>query len=219
MSRVPCVQCGKKYRDDKELCPRCGYPNPTRFQDLSSLETPLDQTASTSRMKICEDCGQTISRRALACPHCGAPQGSALSRKPDWGFEWKSDASIGSFPLIHVAIGRKNGKLRVAKGVIAIGQFAIGLITVAQFGVGILFGFGQFILGTTALAQFAIAALFGIGQFATGFVAIGQFAVGTYALAQIALAKHAWTPEFQDPAAVEFFRNLASMVGFVGPKP
>ena len=118
------------------------------------------------------------------------------------------------YPIVHIAFGRTaDNKLRVAKGVIAIGQFAIGLITIAQFGVGFLFGFGQFIVGFTAIAQFAIAAYFGLGQFATGYTAIGQIAFGHFVLAQIGMGTHVWSTKIHDPAALKYFHDLLSQIG------
>ena len=62
--------------------------------------------------------------------------------KPDsaasWGFEWKTEANLLGLPYIHIAMGRdrQSGKILVAKGVIAIGQFAIGKYVLAQAGFG-----------------------------------------------------------------------------------
>lgn len=85
---------------------------------------------------------------------------------------------------MHIVNGRdENGKIRVAKGWIAIGQFAIGVIAIGQFGIGILFGIGQLAIGSVAIGQFAIGGLFGGGQFATGLIAMGQYVVGYYGLA------------------------------------
>jgi len=128
--------------------------------------------------------------------------------------DWRSEATFLGRPLIHVAYGRdQNGKLRVARGFIAIGQFAIGYITLAQFGIGWIFGLGQFVFGCLTIGQFAGGILFGLGQFATGYAAIGQFAFGCYVMCQTGLGSYMWTPEFRDPAAVEFFRELAAEVG------
>jgi hypothetical protein len=159
-------------------------------------------------LTTCRECQAQVSTEAMICPHCGAPgpgQQVFLRR----GFEWKSSRTVLGYPLVHIALGRDSrGKRLVAKGVIAIGQFAIGLITVAQFGVGLLFGFGQFIFGCTVVAQFAGGLLLGIGQFATGYAAIGQFVLAYYGLAQLGLAKFMWgAGKFgrKDPAAVNFF--------------
>ncbi len=156
----------------------------------------------------CRECGKEVSTQASTCPHCGAP----WPADPDWrgwGFEWTSVATFWGYPLVHVAFGRNaQGKWRVAKGVIAIGQFAIGAVAVAQFGVGLVFGFGQFILGLAALAQFAGGVLLGVGQLATGYVAIGQAVLGYYGLAQTGLAEFLWSSKRKDPEAMAFFRYL-----------
>lgn len=130
------------------------------------------------------------------------------------GFEWRTQAEYYGYPLVCVALGRNGrGGMRVAKGWIAVGQFAFGLITFAQVGVGILFGFGQVMVGLTAVSQVAVTLLFGIGQLATGYVAIGQMALGYYVLCQVGLGWHVWRQGFQDPAAVDFFTRLAERMG------
>lgn len=153
----------------------------------------------------CRECQHEVSAVARACPQCGAP----FPGRPHWqgtGCDWKSRTTICGYPVVHIAYGRDaRGRLRVAKGVIAIGQFAIGLITIAQFGVGFLFGFGQFFVALTAVAQVAITPLCGIGQFATGYVAMGQMAVGYYALGQIAYGVHVWSVNRRDLVALALF--------------
>ncbi len=161
-------------------------------------------------LTVCRECQAQVSTEALVCPHCGAPGPSqpALRRR---GFEWKSSRTFLGYPLVHIAVGRDSqGKRLVAKGIIAIGQFGVGLITVAQVGVGLLFGFGQFILGLTAVAQFAGGLLLGIGQFATGYAAVGQFVLAYYGLAQMGLGKFLWTAgKFgrKDRQAWQFFQS------------
>ncbi|KJU86583.1 hypothetical protein MBAV_001222, partial [Candidatus Magnetobacterium bavaricum] len=80
----------------------------------------------------CRDCAREVSAEAFACPHCGAP----YPYRGSWngtGVDWKSDIKVMGYPLVNVAYGRdKDGKRRVAKGVIAIGQFGIGVVTIAQ---------------------------------------------------------------------------------------
>ena len=215
MARIRCNHCGKKFPADYTNCPYCGLTNIPRRNSGESEKSALTGKDNSSLLSTCPDCGHSVSRRAISCPQCGAPLAAGPSpyRKPDWGIEWKSQASIGSWPLIHVAIGRKNGRLMVARGVIAIGQFGIGLITIAQFGVGLLFGFGQFVLGLTVVAQFAIGLIFALGQFAVGYVAIGQFAAGYYILCQIGFGEFVWSMARKDPEAVAFFQQLASQIG------
>ncbi len=166
----------------------------------------------------CRECEKEISTEARSCPHCGAP----WPAKEEWkgsGVDWKSNATWYGFPLVHVAFGRDaQGKLRVAKGVIAIGQFAVGAIAFAQLGIGIIFGFGQFIFAPIAIGQFAIALLFGLGQIATGYIAIGQVVLAYYGLCQAGYAAHLWSSAHKDPEAVEFFRQLADKARLLADK-
>jgi hypothetical protein len=125
------------------------------------------------------------------------------------GFEYKTKAHIYGWPLVHVAFGRdEGGKFRVAKGIIAVGQFGIGLITFAQLGLGVLFGFGQLMGGLIAIGQVAPAVFFGIGQLTTGHVAIGQLAIGDWVLAQMGIGIHVWSTTTSDPEAVAYFTGL-----------
>ena len=87
-------------------------------------------------MNACPACHQSVSTTAEICPHCGAP-GPASQTRQATGYEWKSNATFLRIPWIHVAWGKDaRGKRRVAMRIIAIGQFAIGGITIAQFGFG-----------------------------------------------------------------------------------
>ena len=161
----------------------------------------------------CRICGQTIRADAKHCPHCGTPDPAQGAIKAS-GFEWKTEAEFLGYPLIHVATGRDvNGRLRVAKGVIAIGQYAVGAFTIAQFGVAFVFGLGQFMAGPIVIGQAAIGLLFGLGQIATGYAAIGQLAIGCYAIGQTGIAQHFYGPGRPDPLALEFFRSWAEKIG------
>lgn len=133
-----------------------------------------------SGLTTCRSCMKEVSREALTCPHCGAPH-PARQNWQGWGYEWKSKQTVCGLPLVHVAFGRdKEGKIRVAKGVVAVGQFAVGAITIAQFGVGAIFGLGQFVAAPLAIGQFALG-LAAIGQIAIGLAyGLGQFATGIW---------------------------------------
>jgi predicted Ser/Thr protein kinase len=136
----------------------------------------------------CRECRGTVSPDAESCPHCGAPR-PAVPDFRGWGFEWKSKTTILGIPLVHIAFGRgRDRRWRVARGILAIGQFAVGIVTFAQFGIS-LFGVGQFLLGWAVAAQFAGASLAGLGQFASGAVfSMGQLALGNVHDAQFGLA-------------------------------
>ncbi|RMG53066.1 MAG: zinc ribbon domain-containing protein [Acidobacteria bacterium] len=107
-------------------------------------------------MKPCRECQHQVSEHAISCPNCGAPY-PWKDRWEGWGFEYKSRMAIGSLPLIHVSFKyRPDRKPVVAKGVIAVGQFGVGLINISQFGIGVI-SIGQFAIGMWVVAQFALA--------------------------------------------------------------
>ncbi len=165
---------------------------------------PLDQ---------CRECENVVSSEARRCPHCGARYPARPVWK-GWGYEWKTQASLAGWPLVHIAIGRDaRGRWRVARGIVAIGQFGIGLVTIAQFGVGALFGLGQVTVGLTGIGQAAACVYFAVGQLAVAGVAIGQLVIGRYGLGQAGYAQYLWSVEEKDPVAVEFFTALAGFLG------
>jgi hypothetical protein len=168
----------------------------------------------------CRECNNQVSDVAIFCPHCGAPRPAQKNWRGS-GIDWKTNACIWGFPLIHVAFGRnQQGRLRVAKGVIAVGQFGIGLFTFAQFGIGLIFGFGQFIGACFALGQFGMGLFIGVGQFASGIVAVGQFVIGIYGLAQAGWAKYLWSSGRTDMEAVALFYTIYdALCRFVGITP
>jgi len=104
----------------------------------------------------CRECGHRVSKMAFSCPGCGTPY-PANKKLDGWGFEYKSKWNIFGLPLIHISLKyRPNGVPVPAKGVIAIGQFGIGLINISQFGIGLI-SLSQFTIAGFALAQIAFA--------------------------------------------------------------
>ena len=107
-------------------------------------------------MKACRECRGQVSEQAFACPHCGAPL-PAKEKWDGWGYEYKSEATMFGWPLLHISFKyRPNRAPVVARGIFAIGQFGCGVVTIAQFGVGLV-SVCQFALGGWALAQFGVA--------------------------------------------------------------
>jgi hypothetical protein len=107
-------------------------------------------------MTTCRECKHPVSPDAFACPGCGAPY-PAKAKWDGYGFEYKSETNLFGLPLLHVSFKyRPNRMPVVAKGFIAIGQFACGGFTLSQFGVGLV-SISQFTLAGFALAQFAAA--------------------------------------------------------------
>lgn len=186
-----------------------GMGEPDALAQWLRAHSPVEEAAaSDGRLAACRSCRREVSLEAHTCPHCGAPFPARQAWR-GWGYEWKSPRTLWGWPLVHIAFGRDaRGKLRVARGIIAIGQFAIGGITIAQFGVGALFGLGQFVIAPIAIGQMGLGLLLGIGQLATGYVAVGQMAFGVWVRAQFGLGAHVWSTLQQAPEAVSFFRRL-----------
>ncbi|MGD9332948.1 MAG: hypothetical protein PVJ53_16670 [Desulfobacterales bacterium] len=107
-------------------------------------------------LTACRECQHPVSQNAVACPGCGAPY-PAKVKWDGYGFEYKSETTLFGLPLLHVSFKyRPNRTPVVAKGVIAIGQFACGGFTLSQFGLGLI-SISQFTIAGGALAQFALA--------------------------------------------------------------
>lgn len=138
-------------------------------------------------------------------------QANGVSRAT--GFHWSTRTRIFGIPLVSVAFGTdERGKTRVAKGIVAVGQFGFGAITVAQFGVGILFGIGQVVGGLAVVGQFAFGLLVGVGQLAFGLFAVGQFVAGVYAMGQMGWATYLWSESTKDMEAIAMFYTIKMIV-------
>jgi len=156
----------------------------------------------------CRECQKEVSTEAPTCPHCGTVF-PAHREYQGTGYEWKSARTYFGYPLVHIAFGKDaRGRRRVAKGIVAIGQYGIGLITVTQFGFGIIFGFGQIIFAPLVIAQIASGLVLAVGQIADAFIAIGQVVIAYYGLAFAGWGKYVWTPASPDVEAAEFFQSL-----------
>ena len=79
-----CSNCGAD-ATGKKFCNRCG-----KKYVLEVQSEPLSVEKKPSRVVACDDCGGTVSRRAVACPHCGAPRRSASTPPQD---TWKPPSS------------------------------------------------------------------------------------------------------------------------------
>lgn len=161
----------------------------------------------------CPECHRSISDKAITCPHCGyplresggGPSGSANVPIYRYGYEYKSSLTIFGMPLVHIVYGLgPGGRMKPAKGFIAIGSVAIGVIAVGGFALGVISvaGIG---LGLITLAGMAIGILGGVGGFAIGYAATGGIAIGIYAYGGLTIGIHTI---YNSPELREFIRSL-----------
>ena len=159
----------------------------------------------------CPECSAQVSDRAFTCPNCGHPlrpeadlrRGTGMPYY--WGYEYKSKATIWGMPLVHIAQGfTPEGRLRVARGFIAIGNVAVGVFAIggAAIGVFTIAGAG---LGIISMAGFAIGLFCGVGGMAFGYIAIGGIAVGFYSVGGLCLGPHTI---YNDPDMIQFLESL-----------
>ena len=128
----------------------------------------------------CPECGKEISDKALLCPACGFS-----SRGAFYCFEYRSKTTWFGLPLLHVVLGPAldpaTGRLRVAKGIIAIGGIALGFISLGGVSFGLI-SLGGLAVGLAAVGGCALGLALAVGGLAIGLIAIGGAAVGYYVL-------------------------------------
>ena len=88
-------------------------------------------------------------------------------------YEYKSKRTLFGLPLVHINCGFG---LRVARGIIAIGNISIGVLSIG----GLALGLASF--GGLALGLLLVLAGIGVGAVALGGLAVGVLAVGGFAL-------------------------------------
>ena len=86
-----------------------------------------------------------------------------------WHYEYKSQRTLFGLPLVHIRLGDRGAG--AAKGVLAIGNYAVGI-----------FALGGFSLGLVSVGGLSLELLLSLGGWAIGGLAIGGFAVGLLAL-------------------------------------
>ncbi len=152
----------------------------------------------------CPECEQEVSDQAMACPHCGHPI------RGGYGYEYRSERELFGVPLVHIVSGSPidpvTGRLRIAKGIIAVGPIAIGGLAFGGSAIGVV-SFGGAALGLIAVGGAAVGVLLALGGLAIGLVAIGGAAIGYYAVGGGAWGVHALGGNVQDPNMPEFFRR------------
>jgi len=157
-------------------------------------------------MTRCDECGREISDKALVCPGCGAAAASAMRL-----LEYRSKRTLWGLPLVHVVWGPsldwRTGRLRVAKGIVAVGPLAVGVLACGGLAFGVV-AFGGMAIGLAALGGLAVGLGFAVGGMALGVVAVGGCAVGYYAIGGGAFGVHVLSGTRQDEVLLDLFKRL-----------
>jgi hypothetical protein len=155
----------------------------------------------------CPECGNQISEKAIYCPMCGY-----TTKAPGafYCFEYISKRRLFGLPLVHIVLGPAldpaTGKIRVAKGIIAIGGIAMGNFAMGGLALGVI-ALGGGALGLAAFGGVGVGLVFAMGGLAIGFIAIGGCAVGYYAIGGGAFGIHALGGNAQDEQLLELFER------------
>ena len=99
-----------------------------------------------------------------------------ISTKPRDFSEYRSRWTLFGLPLVHIRFGRENGQTRPAKGWVACGVVAHG----------VLFACGGIAIGAVSFGGIAVGGI-AIGGFTLGLLALGGVAVGVFAQGGAAL--------------------------------
>jgi hypothetical protein len=139
----------------------------------------------------CPECGNKISEKAVFCPMCGY---SVRTPGAFYCFEYVSKKKVFGLPLFHVVLGPAvdpaTSKIRVAKGIVAIGGIAVGVLAIGGLALGVI-AIGGLGLGLMALGGASIGVAIAVGGAAVGFVAIGGATFGYYAVGGTGWCVHA----------------------------
>lgn len=153
----------------------------------------------------CSECNNNISDKAVICPHCGYAGSRFL-----WGYEYRSEKMLFGLPLVHIVFGPAfnpvTGKIRIAKGIIAVGGISFGVLALGGVSFGAI-SLGGLAVGLAALGGCAIGIFLAVGGFALGFIALGGAAIGYYAIGGGAWGVHALGANARDQQLLEFFKN------------
>ena len=145
----------------------------------------------------------------------GCPGRIRLERLVRLRLRYKSSTTIGGWPLVHVCSGVDpvTMRLRVARGVVAIGNIAVGVLAIGGVAFGLLTVGGASIGLLMAIGGAALGLGVSVGGFALGSVAIGGAAVGfIYAIGGGAVGPAVIDGMRCDEAARDFARRWLNML-------
>ena len=168
---------------------------------------------------VCHECVAQETPR-LVCRTCAA-RGTAGYGWMGWygggygyGYEYKSSMTIGGWPLVHVSSGIDpiTMRLRVAKGIVAIGNVAVGVLAIGGVACGLFTVGGASIGLLAAVGGVALGLGVSVGGVAVGSVAIGGAALGfVYAIGGAAIGPAVIDGLHCDEAARDFAYRWLNM--------
>ena len=131
---------------------------------------------------VCRECVGADAPR-LVCRDCAARGSVSGWYGAGWygyGYEYKSSATIGGWPLVHVCAGLDPVTMRprIAQGVIAIGNIAVGALAIGGVACGLFTVAGASIGLLVAVGGAALGVGVSVGGLAVGSIAIGGAAIG-----------------------------------------
>jgi hypothetical protein len=136
----------------------------------------------------------------------------------------RSSITLFGLPLYDIAFGSKADKSEArgqARGYVAIGDFATGVIAIGGVAKGVVaigvlamggVAVGGVSLGVVGLGVIAIGGL-AIGGAAVGVVAVGGMALGYYSLGGMAFGEYPYSTLHHDLDARDFFRQWLPDLG------
>ena len=159
---------------------------------------------------LCAACQKAVCRECVGRETPRVICRTCLQRGALQGFEYRSEAAIGNWPLIHICTGVDpiTMRPRVAKGVIAIGNVAVGAVAMGGLACGLVTLGGASFGLLFALGGLAVGLGLSVGGLAIGSVAVGGAAIGfVYAIGGGAFGPAIIDGRRCDAAAVEFVRQ------------
>ena len=151
------------------------------------------QGAAAYGEPYCNHCGYRLTGlvESSKCPECGRPLVEVLARRgsqqAQGGRRYRSRTTIFGLPLVHVALGPGEGKLRgQARGIIAIGDVATGVLAIGGFARGVI-AFGGLALGLVGFGGLGVGLVAALGGMSVGGLTVGGAAIGGVAQGGLAV--------------------------------
>jgi serine/threonine protein kinase len=176
------------------------FPTPSEASGVDPrLDSVVMRTLEKRREKRFDNANEMKS--GIENASTSAPPAAEMPRWDTIGYEYRSKASIGSWPLLHIAFNKDplTSKAKRARGIIAVGMHARGVVALGLFSYGLfawgVVSFGLIASGVVCLGVFssgvlsiALAAAHGVIAIAP--VALGVTCLGYISAGVVAVGKH-----------------------------